>query len=463
MKILFVRPRPSPETIGLQHVMVVEPLELEVLAALVGPQDTSVILDMILEKETFAHYLCREQPDVLCVTGYITHIDIMREYCKAARLWNPGIRTIVGGVHCEVCPDDLDDPAVDFRVVRNAAVVFPLLIDHIRGSRALPKGVLPAGVRGDPADLPAIDFTYPLPVRSLTERYRSSYFYIFHDRVALLKTAFGCPYKCTFCFCRAITGGTYAERPLEDVMRELELIPEREIYIVDDDFLVNRTRVQSFIEENRRRGLEKRYLLYGRADFIARNPGLMRDFRSVGLSTVIVGFESFVEEELKRYDKGTDVATNREAMNVLRAGKIDCYATVIIPPEWDRKAFDECRRVMRSLGIHYVNLQPLTPLPGTGCVARDDNLLISRADHARWDLAHVMLRPEHFTVAQFYRAIIDLYSAVLFRPKVIWGYLRRYRLAQIWKMTLGTMRVRSQYERRIREAAATASGGETHA
>jgi radical SAM superfamily enzyme YgiQ (UPF0313 family) len=311
--------------------------------------------------------------------------------------------------------------------------------------------------------LPAFDFTYPLPVRSLTERYRSSYFYIFHDRVALLKTAFGCPYKCTFCFCRAITGGRYAERPLEDVMRELALIREREIYIVDDDFLVNRTRVQSFIEENRRRGLDKRYLLYGRADFIARNPGLIREFRSIGLSTVIVGFESFVEEELKRYDKGIDVATNREAIDVLRAGKIDCYATVIIPPQWDKKAFDECRHVMRSLGLHYVNLQPLTPLPGTGRVARDDNLVISRTDHARWDLAHVMLRPEHLTVAQFYRAIIDLYSAILFRPKVIWSYLRHYSVAQLWKMMLGTMRVRRQYERRIREAGATASGGVAHA
>jgi hypothetical protein len=31
MKILFVRPKPSKETIGLQHVMIVEPLELEVL------------------------------------------------------------------------------------------------------------------------------------------------------------------------------------------------------------------------------------------------------------------------------------------------------------------------------------------------------------------------------------------------------------------------------------------------
>ena len=282
MKILFVRPRPSPETIGLQHVMIVEPLELEVLAALVGPGDTPVILDMILEKRSFSSLLRREHPDVLCVTGYITHVGIMLEYCAIARTLNPQIRTVVGGVHCEVCPGDLDHPAVDFRVVRNAAVVFPLLLRHIRGEGGIPQGVLVPGERVDPASLPPFDFAAPLPLRSLTERYRNRYFYIFHDRVALLKTAFGCPYKCTFCFCRAITQGRYAERPLEDVMTELEAIREREVYIVDDDFLVDRARVLAFIGENRRRGLDKQYLLYGRADFIARNPDVIRAFRSSG-------------------------------------------------------------------------------------------------------------------------------------------------------------------------------------
>ena len=31
MKLLLIRPRPEKETIGLQHVMIVEPLELAVL------------------------------------------------------------------------------------------------------------------------------------------------------------------------------------------------------------------------------------------------------------------------------------------------------------------------------------------------------------------------------------------------------------------------------------------------
>ncbi|HEX9007452.1 MAG TPA: radical SAM protein, partial [Bacteroidota bacterium] len=372
-------------------------------------------------------------------------------------------RTIVGGVHCEVCPADLDDPAVDFRVVRNAVRTLPALLEHIRRAGGIPAGVLTPGQPLVEAELPSFDFTYPRPARSLTDRYRDRYFYIFHDRVALLKTAFGCPYKCTFCFCRAITRGRYAERPLEEVMAELETIREREIYIVDDDFLVDAGRVRAFIAENRTRGLDKRYLLYGRADFIVRHPELIREFRSVGLSTVIVGFESFFEDELERYQKGTTAEVNRRAMEVLRENGVDCYATVIIPPEWDREKFLECGTIMKSLGIHYVNLQPLTPLPGTGSTVTDRELVFGRDAYARWDLAHVTLRPGRMTVTEFYRALLELYNTILFQPTVLRDYVRRYRLSQIWKMTIGTMRVRHQYMRKIREASRGIPGDLQHA
>ena len=52
MNILFVRPRPPKETIGLQHVMIVEPLELEVLATLVQENHNVEIVDLILENKS---------------------------------------------------------------------------------------------------------------------------------------------------------------------------------------------------------------------------------------------------------------------------------------------------------------------------------------------------------------------------------------------------------------------------
>lgn len=452
MKILFVRSRPSPETIGLQHVMLVEPLELEVLASLVSKEDIPVIIDMILEKRSIDYFIMKEKPDVFCVTGYITNVPEMKEYCGIAKILIPQIVTIVGGVHCEVCPDDLDNEFIDFRVVRNATTVFPLLLEHLKGKANLPLGVFRYEEKSDPSLLPPFDFSYPIPDRGLTERYRKRYFYIFHNKVALIKTAFGCPYTCNFCFCRSITRSHYYERPLKEVMLELSLIREKEIYIVDDDFLANRTRVINFIKANRSANLNKKYLLYGRADFIAQNPDVMASFRSIGLKTVIVGFESFSDNELADYNKEIDARTNEEAMNILNRYGIDCYATIIVSPEWGKEEFEHCRENLLKLGIHYVNLQPLTPLPGTEFTAKKEDLVIPYSDFHKWDLAHIIIRPREMSVADFYRSILRLYKAILYQPRFLWDYVKKYSISMLWKMVRGVFLVQQQYIRRIKKA-----------
>ena len=451
MKILLVRPKPSKETIGLQHVMIVEPLELEVLATLAGSTHHPVIIDMILEKETIDHFIRRENPDIFCVTGYITNVPAMINYCRCAKGFNPVIITVAGGVHCEVCPDDLNDGSIDFRVVRNATTAFPQLLDHIENGGSFPKGILRSNEPFILSELPPFDFTYPIPERKFTSHYRKDYFYIFHDKVALVKTSFGCPFSCNFCFCREITLGKYAERSLSEVIEELRSIKEKNVYIVDDDFLTSRTKVVAFIEANRKAGLKKNYLLYGRADFIAGNPDVMADFSSVGLRTVIVGFESFYDHELVDYNKNTDAKTNEEAMKVLNANKIDCYATIIVSPDWGRKEFDFCKDTIRQLGIHYVNLQPFTPLPGTNSKVDRDDLIIPYTDFEKWDLAHVTVRPRKMGTADFYKNILRLYNSILFQPRFLFKHIRRYNPEMILKMTAGSIRVRKQYLRKIKE------------
>jgi hypothetical protein len=70
-KVMLVRPRPHPETIGLQYVMKVEPLELEVLAAVLPENCTPVIIDLIMEKGPIEYFIQNEHPDIFCVTGYL--------------------------------------------------------------------------------------------------------------------------------------------------------------------------------------------------------------------------------------------------------------------------------------------------------------------------------------------------------------------------------------------------------
>jgi hopanoid C-3 methylase len=436
------------DTIGLQHLMVVEPLELEILATLIKDKHTVRIVDMILEKKELTFFLNDFQPDVLCITGYITHIPVIIRYCQQAKEFNKDIITITGGVHVEKFPEDIDHESVDFRVVRNATISFPQLISFISEGAHFPAGVLKTNEVLIDENLPDYDFFYPVPDRSLTANYRKKYFYVFHNKVALVKTSFGCPYKCNFCFCRKITGDRYFARPLIDVIDEIAGIKENEIYIVDDDFLVNAKRIREFIYLLNDRGIKKKFLVYGRADFIAGNPDIIRDFKKAGLRTIIVGLESFDDNELNDFNKQTTSSTNKFAMDVLNRNSVDCYAAVIVSPSWDESHFKRAGDIMIKLGIKFVNLQPLTPLKGTGIIVEDKDLVVDRKDYAKWDLAHVTIKPEKLSLKDFYTNILKLYLRILNHHLL---YFLRYPIKRQWIMAIGLRKVIRQYKQRIME------------
>jgi radical SAM superfamily enzyme YgiQ (UPF0313 family) len=450
VKILFIRPKPSPDTIGLQHLMIVEPLELEILATLVQDEHEVRIVDMILEAEPVEVFIKNFDPDILCLTGYITHIPVIIQYCTAAKRMNKKIITVAGGVHFEKFPEDIDHESLDYRIVRNATRSFPQLIGFLTGKSSFPAGALRRHEVLNESMLPEYDFYIPLPNRELTAKYRSRYFYVFHNKVALIKTSFGCPYKCNFCFCRKITGDTYHARPLDDVMEELSSIREKEIYIVDDDFLVGLNRTKEFIRLLKERGIRKKFLVYGRADFIAANPDLIKEFKEVGLRTVIVGLESFEDIELIGFNKQTNSNTNRLAMAVLNQYKVDCYAAVIVSPSWSAGDFRKAGDIMLELGIKFVNLQPLTPLKGTGLHVNEEDLVIARNDFAKWDLAHVAIRPEKMSLEDFYKNIRNLYLRIILHPKNLLSLLK-YPLHMQIKLAKGLINVKQQYKKKIME------------
>lgn len=452
MRILFVRPDNSDETIGLQHVMVVEPLELEILFTLIRENDTAEIIDMLLEKQNIEYFIRKSNSDVFCVTGYITNVSRITEYCKIAKSINPEITTIVGGVHCEVCPEDFESEYIDFRVVRNAAITFTNLLNYIEYQHELPSGILRKGENVIPANLPPFNFKIPIANRQSVKKYRSNYFYIFSDRVALMKTSFGCPFNCSFCFCTVITQGKYFQRDLQEVMQELEQLEEKEIYIVDDDFLADKTRLLMFIQEVKNRKIVKNYLVYGRADFIANNAGLMKELAGIGLKTVIVGFESFIEKDLEKYNKNTKVDLYKQTMQVLKINKIDCFATLIVSPDWDKADFKKIVQSVKELGIHYVNLQPLTPLPKTNFESPVETLLIRKTEYEKWDLAHVSIQPTKMSVAEYYKEILKAYNSILFQPAILLKYLVSYSPKMLYRMLKGSIKVGNQYKRKIKEA-----------
>jgi hopanoid C-3 methylase len=448
MNILLVRPRPDRETIGLQHLMICEPLELEYLAAVASARGhTPIIVDMILERKRLGYFLKKHRPHIVAVTGYITHVHLVKACCRTAKRILPDCVTIAGGVHAEVVPGDFLDESIDGIVRDDALETFRRVIQAVEEGHdpARVPGIWRPGHAEPPAYRPPPDTLFP--ARQFTARYRARYYYLFHRPCALLKTSYGCPHACGFCYCRAITRGAYSERPLDGVMAELASIDEEDVYIVDDNFLVSRERVLAFCAQLDARGIHKRFLVYGRADFIAAHPDVIETFARTGLRAVIVGLESCDQAELDRYQKNSTVSENEAAVRVLSRHGVDCYATIIIPATWKRRDFRNLGRWLRTLDLAYVNLQPLTPLPGTEDASAEPpgELRIARDDFAKWDLAHVVVKPVHMSASRYYANILWLYHTVSLRPAQARKHLARYGCGRNLRMLVAVMRISLQY------------------
>ena len=254
MKILLIRPRPHQETIGLQSVMVCEPLELMQLSAVLKANGHDVrILDMILEKRPLASYIGDFAPELVGLTGYISHIGVIKSYARMIKRCDKNIVVAIGGVHATVCPDDFIDESID-HVCRSAREFYLL-----------------AGCD---------DLKERFADRTLPKRYTAKYYYLFADHCALIKTSFGCPYNCNFCFCKEIT--PYHARNIAECVEELLLIEQRNVYIVDDDFLFNKERLHQFCALLKENNIDKRFLVYGRADFISANEEIIKELAQAG-------------------------------------------------------------------------------------------------------------------------------------------------------------------------------------
>ncbi|MBF4694685.1 B12-binding domain-containing radical SAM protein [Fusibacter ferrireducens] len=443
--VLLIRPKPHKDTIGLKHVMICEPLELEYLVSNLEPelkdQYHLILIDMLLDNTKLSKHLKQYQPSVVIFTGYNTHVNLIKAYSKEIKMFDSTIVTAVGGVHVEVVPDDFKDVHIDVLLWRNGIDAFNMLLRGLRANTSI------QGIQNEiDQQMLNTEFAYNPPDRQINAAYRAQYYYMFHNPCALIKTSFGCPFKCAFCFCHEITGGQYYERTLEDVISELKEIREREIYIVDDNFLVSEARVRKFIEILRQEKIDKHYLIYGRADFIAQNAELMADFKAVGLHGVIVGIESVREKDLKSYDKLTTVKINEEAVAILNALDVECYSTLIMPLDFSKKDFNDLKHWLKKTGVNFVNLQPLTPLKGTAIY--DDyvkDFIEAPSDVELWDMAHIVLTPKYMSKRQFYFRIWKLYYEVVMSPKHLIRLVKKYGIRPNLKMLVGSSRVSMQY------------------
>ncbi len=449
LRVLLVRPPQPRRSIGLRHLMVCNPIELEYVAA-TCPDHEVRIFDAILDRDLPAE-LRTFQPDLVGTSSYINAVDEVAKVVEAARACAPGALVVVGGVHATCVPEDFAAGAPDLVVRGDGMAAFREIVDRLaRGERdfsGIPGVVRPEDARaGRWGEVPrfAHPDTLPFPAREATRRHWERYWYVYHRPVTMMKTSFGCPYRCSFCYCWRVTGGEHLVRSPESIGEELERIWAPEVYVVDDDFLLSEPRLWSIHDEIRRRGIRKGFFCYGRSDFIATHPEVVRALSKAGLKAVVVGVESANQDELDAFDKRTDAAVHEQAFAVLREAKVDVYASFILDPGWGGREFRALERYILRNRLYYVILQPLMPLPGTALWDEwRDRVFIRRDHHEVWDISHLAV-PSRLPMGRYYAWMLRLYLRSYFSlwrvpglrlrtmpplwsrevPAVLWGALK---------------------------------------
>lgn len=450
MNILLVRPKPHKRTINLQSFMICEPLELEILAAhLEACGHNTDIADLIISKKSIKHFLKKKNYSIVAFTSYLPHVGIVKRYAQTVKQLDNNIATIVGGVHAEVVPEDFVSDYIDFIVSANGAENLPKIADLIDNSETKDsiigkiKGIYSPG---RPKEAINTKFRTLPPLRQKTMQYRDKYNYIFHTKCATLKTSFGCPFNCSFCFCVQITGHKYFERTLDDVMNEILMIEEKNIFIVDDNFLSCAGRVNEFCAKLDIYGIDKKFILFGRADFVAANRECIINLKNHGLQAIFIGVESFTESELHDLNKKVDVETNIAAINFLDSIDIDVYSGIVCGINWRKADFDLLIDHMRQFKAPMPNIQPLLPVPGTPLFDEMKGFItLPRDKFELWDMAHLALKPQHMSKRAYYRNLMRAYMHTTASRKTR-KYIRKKYGVKVYLRTLkGAVSIAWQY------------------
>lgn len=143
-----------------------------------------------------------------------------------------------------------------------------------------------------------------------------------------IMTIRGCCGECTFCCSNAfrkVCDGCYVRRRSpENVIKEIVDLVEhgvKRIQICDSTFEIVSPKAQYWFDEFsgliKEKNVKCEFECFFRVDDIVNQAERIRMFMGMGLVHIFVGIESFIEEHLAYYNKGTTVEKNIQALQIL--------------------------------------------------------------------------------------------------------------------------------------------------
>lgn len=317
------------------------PLGLATLAAYLSPDDEIDLLDQHVEELKL-----NDNPDLVIIQVYIT--NAYRAYKIADHYRKQGSYVLLGGLHVTSLPNEAAQHA-DTIFLGPGEETFPQFLKDFKNK--MPKKVYFSSVR-------TLEKKPPVR-RDLIKRNR----YLVPNSIVVSR---GCPHHCSFCYKDAFFEGgkSFYTQLVDDALAEIERLPGRHLYFLDDHLLGN----QKFAGElfDGMKGMNRVFQGAATIESILKGD-LIEKAAEAGLRSVFVGFETFSPENLRQSNKSQNMEKNYvEAINRLHSLGIMINGSFVFGLDEDDK--DVFKRtvdwgVRNSITTSTYHI--LTPYPGT--------------------------------------------------------------------------------------------------
>ena len=437
--VLLIEP-PNQLCVGFNATVVVEPLGLEYIAGAVSDLADVRILDMRVDSTPLRQVLEEFRPDVIGIReNYTVDVEAVKTVASQVKEIAPDVPVVVGGHHVSLSPQDAFVPSVDAIVVGDGEWTFRRLVENLQKHNRLDttaetifrdsKGsfdssnITPFKKTALKEFDSAVMNERPVPARHLVDQYRQSYFFLYHESPYSLETARGCIYRCNFCSVHEFHKGGFRVQGNERTIAEVAALPKNSWVNVVDDLAIQELPaplkkmypegfdpMEDLADRLAELNMGHRYWMQVRADNVVRNPRKFEKWAKAGLDTVLVGLESFEQEDLNSVSKGVKSGDNEKAIEILHEFGVRIWGAVIIFQNWVEKNFDHLKSKILEHRIEFPNYTILTPLPGTGQWRDTQHDLIAK-DFNFFDFLHSVL-PTRLSPREFYEQYSSLWRIV---------------------------------------------------